>query len=160
MILDHLKRSSLYYHLDPRLKLAWEFLQSNDPMALPLGRTTVDGDYVFALTQEYVPRDEAECRLEAHRRYYDIQYVASGEEKMGWAALDSLEVTEPHSNERDVAFFQGPCELLLVKAGFFTVFGPNDAHKPMVRPSADATQTIRKIVMKVQPYLQGTNVST
>ncbi len=158
MILDHLSRSELYYHLDPRLKLAWEFLQNNDPLALPLGRTTVDGDYVFALTQEYVPREESECRLEAHRRYFDIQYVASGEEKMGWAALEGLEVTEPYSEERDVAFFQGTCELLLVKAGFFTVFSPHDVHKPMVRPTEDATQKIRKIVMKVQPYRQDVQV--
>lgn len=149
MILDHISRSELYHAMNPRLRQAWEFLKSHDPLALPLGRTDVDGDHVFALVQEYVPRDEKECRLEAHRRYFDIQYVVTGEERMGWADRNSLEITDPHSDERDVAFFQGPCDLLLVKAGFFTVFGPSDAHKPMVRPHADYTQTIRKIVMKV-----------
>ena len=149
MLIDHLSNSPLYASLHPRLAQALEFLRG-DMLALPLGKTVIDGENLFALVQEYQPKREEDCRWEAHRRYWDVQFIAQGAERMGWARTSEMEVTEPHSLERDVAFFAGQGDLLLVPAGCFTIFGPQDCHKPMIEPGTPPPHTqVRKVVIKV-----------
>src|SRR5262245_6851492 len=106
MILDVLSNASLYRGLPARLVAALDWLQTTDLAALPLGKTVLEGDKLFALVQEYTPKPQDVGKFEAHRRYWDVQYVAQGTERMGWNTLARMTVSEPHSDERDVAFFQ------------------------------------------------------
>ena len=152
MILDHLSRADLYFHLGPRFQKAFEFLRSAELLKLPLGRHEIEGDKVFALVQDYTPE-----------RYWDVQFVAKGEERMGWSARDRLTITEPYDATREVMFFESAAEkvqgdFVHVAEGFFTVFGPQDAHMPGVALAEAAVfdhyttgATVRKIVVKVDP---------
>jgi YhcH/YjgK/YiaL family protein len=151
MILDVLANARIYSGLAAPLAVAFDFLLKADHAQLPLGKTSIDGDRLFALIQEYYPKPESEGRYEAHRRYWDVQYVASGEERMGYAGLGRMTITEPHDQERDVAFYGGQGDLFLVPAGSFTVFGPQDVHMPGIAPlDAGAPARVRKIVLKVE----------
>lgn len=150
MILDRLVHFRHYAVPGSRLERAFLYLAETFDPALPDGRVDVQGDDVFALIQGYPTRPPEKCRLEAHRRYIDIQYVFEGAEDMAWAPLEGLAVSEPYSDERDVAFFHNPPSLtrLHVPAGSFAVFHPQDAHAPGLQHPGFAT--VRKVVMKVR----------
>lgn len=148
MILDNLANSDLYKHLHPRIAAAFDWLQRTDLAALPLGKTVIDGEHLFALTQEYTPKQPELLKFEAHRRYWDVQVVVSGSERMGWANLRQMTVSEPYDAQRDVAFFRGQGQFLLVPAGCFTIFTPQDVHMPGV--AVDELGPVRKVVVKVE----------
>ncbi len=148
MILDKLENADLYRGIHPRIAAALDWLRQTDLLALPLGKTLIDGEQIFALTQEYTPQEPALLKYEAHRRYWDVQVVARGRERMGWANLSQMTVSEPHDAERDVAFFRGEGQFVLVPAGFFTIFSPQDIHMPGV--AAEPLEVVRKVVVKVE----------
>jgi len=151
MITDILSNSNLYKNVHPRLAAGLEWLRATDLLNLPLGKTVIDGEHLFALVQEYTPKPPELGKLEAHRRYWDIQYVARGEERMGWVNLGEVTVSEPYHAEREVGFFTGKCNFIRVPAGSFTVFAPQDVHMPGVAPADEkAIGIVRKIVVKVE----------
>jgi biofilm protein TabA len=153
MILDVLANAPLYAGLPAGLVRALNWLAATDTLALPLGKTVIDGERLFALVQEYTPKAESLGKFEAHQRYWDVQYVARGVERMGWNTLARMAVSEPHSLDRDVAFFQGQGNFFLAPAGTFAIFGPSDVHMPGVALEAagsPADALVRKIVVKVQ----------
>jgi YhcH/YjgK/YiaL family protein len=147
MILDELSNASSYTFANPRLTQGLEFLQGSTITSLPLGRNEIDGSHLFALVQEYTTRLEQECRWEAHRKYIDIQYVVSGHERIDHALLAMLEIIEPYNASVDRAHLAGSGSALLLQAGMFAIFFPQDAHRPGV--IAEAPQAVRKIVIKV-----------
>jgi YhcH/YjgK/YiaL family protein len=149
MILDLLANASLYGGLPARLVAALDFLQSTDLAALPLGKTVLDGERRFALVQEYQPKPASALKYEAHRRYWDVQYVVSGVERMGWNTFGRMTISHPHDADRDVAFFTGSGDTFLVPAGTFAIFGPHDVHMPGIAPDNALAATVRKIVVKV-----------
>lgn len=169
MIIDHLSRTDLYRGIGPRFARAFDFLNSTDLLKLPLGKHELEGDKLFALVQEYTPKPRAVGKFEAHERYWDIQCVAQGAEKMGWVDRGLLTVSDPHDLAKDIAFFDspvsGPGEFLILSAGYFMVLGPADAHMPGVALADDPASEIsfsshlagppgtqvRKIVIKVDP---------
>ncbi len=162
MILDRLADARRKYPwLPPAFQRAFDFLTDERTASLPDGKHALDGERLFAIVQQYEPKPIEHCRLEAHRRYWDVQYLSAGEERMGWAPLAGLAVTEPHDPQCDIAFFQGNCQLLSVPAGTFVIFGPHDAHMPGVAPESSQNslaasegqlpgKMVRKIVVKVE----------
>ena len=148
MIIDSLSNASLYMQLGENIRRAFEFLQSTNLNELELGKHVIDGEKVFALVQEYRPKPANVGKFEAHRRYWDLQYVAQGEEAMGWGRLADMEVTEEYSPERDVAFYRGPGTFVTVPAGHFTIFSPQDVHMPGVETVRSGD--VRKIVVKME----------
>ncbi len=153
MILDVLDNAELYRGLPRPLVAALEFLRVTDLAALPIGKTVIDGERLFALTQEYAPKPAALLKYEAHRRYWDVQYVVSGVERMGWNTLARMTVSEPYDAERDVAFFRGSGDLVRVPVGTFAIFGPSDVHMPgvaMEQGDVAAAAMVRKVVLKVE----------
>lgn len=125
-----------------------DFLTKTDLAALPLGRTDIDGDRLFALVQEYETGEKATKKPESHAKYSDIQVVVSGEEIIGYAPLAGETATENLFAEKDVAFYAAPAGEtdLVLKAGAFAVFFPTDIHRPGV--TFKAATKVRKIVVK------------
>jgi YhcH/YjgK/YiaL family protein len=134
------------------LKKALEWLQEHAADALLPERVEIDGKAVYALVQAYetIPAG-AEVKLEAHKRYIDIQYIVSGEEMMGWADVRALRQPTAYNPDKDV--FHGllaASEMtpVQVRAGQAAVFYPEDAHAPKLAVSTPTA--VRKIVVKVQ----------
>lgn len=148
MILDSLQRASRYASENPRLAAGLRYLARFDP-ATPDGRHDIDGDALFALVQRYDTAPGAEKRFEAHRRYADIQYVASGRERILHAPAEDLEVETSYDAAADVVFFRDPqaSSSLLLAAGSFAVLYPHDAHKPGCM--AGGREPVTKVVVKV-----------
>jgi YhcH/YjgK/YiaL family protein len=129
--------------------LAW--LRDTDPEQILAGKYKLLGDQVYVLVSEGPTKDLKDARWEAHQKYIDIQYVASGKEKIGVAPLSKAVGIEPFSVEKDIGFFEIPesdCRYSLAEPGTFFVFFPQDAHRPGIK--VKGCDTDKKIVIKIR----------
>lgn len=147
MIIDQLKHAGLYKGLGENLKKAFDYLAAHDFSAMESGRYDIDGDTVFALVQRYDTKPREKGLWEAHRRYIDVQFVASGIESLGWAQLGNLTETQPYSAEKDFLLLAGSGDVVTARAGDFLVFFPEDAHMPCL--AHDQPAPVLKVVVKV-----------
>jgi len=133
MILDFLSSASHYYRLHAHFPRAFDFLQAFDP-ATPDGKIEIDGPQLVAIVQRYETAPEQDKSWEAHRLHGDIQYVVSGREKMLYAPARDLVSSGPYNEAKDVEKFTGDSLAhsvpLVVPAGGFCIFLPQDGHKP------------------------------
>lgn len=147
MIADSLENADLYARIDDRLAVGFRYLQTTDFSSLAPGKYLIEDSEVFATVSEYNSKKPEDARWEAHRKYADIQYVISGEEKMGYAPLHTMDVTEAYNSEKDIVFLKGTGDYITVKPGMFVVFFPQDAHQPSVAVKESAA--VKKVVVKV-----------
>ncbi|MCI6636721.1 MAG: YhcH/YjgK/YiaL family protein [Bilifractor sp.] len=138
-----------YNYLTDRFRKAFDFLKNTDFSSLSEGVIPIDGDCVFAQVQIYETKPVEECRFEAHRKYFDIQYMADGEEYMGFLPLKYLEEDTSYDAENDLQFYHLPEKYgrILLRTGDFAVVSPDDGHMP--RGIGSTRQTVKKIVVKV-----------
>lgn len=146
MILSSLSQSSRYAALHPLFARAFDHIRDTDLYALAPGRYPIVGDDLFAIVEHVPAKTREMARLEAHRRYIDIQLVLEGDESMGWKPLaDCLNPVSEHSEEKDIRFFHdAPASYVPVPPDHFCIFFPEDAHAPLVGEG-----TIRKVIFKV-----------
>ena len=69
MIYDGLSALGLYRGLSRGLDVLIDWLDGNDPASLPIGRTEILGDKVFANVMNARTRTPEDARFETHRRY-------------------------------------------------------------------------------------------
>ena len=135
MILDSFKNSELYLSINPRLKVAFDFIANTDLAAMETGIHKIDGDDVFVNVMEGDLKLREDAKLEVHNLYADIQVLICGDgEDFGWS--ERVDVTKPQTDfndEKDVQFFDDvPQTYYTLKKGQFTILLPEDAHAPMV----------------------------
>ncbi len=147
MILDTLKNTSNYFPLGHRFAAALTFLHSVDFSDLAAGRTPIIGDDVFALRIDGPTKPESACVWEAHLRYADIHCQVSGGEAIGYAPVQTLQVTQPCEETGDDILLTGRGRLISLQPGEFMILFPSDGHMPGVSDGTHATS--QKIVVKV-----------
>lgn len=147
MVIDKIENYRLYSKLTKRLAKGFEFITETDLVTIEAGKYQIDNDDVFAIVQEYDTKEEEDCVLEGHHKYIDIQYVIKGVELMGFAPLKN-QVAVEENLEKDYTFYEGDISLLRVEEGMFTLFFPEDLHKPGVK--ADQISKVKKVVVKVK----------
>lgn len=148
MIIDLLKNAHLYYCLGERYEKGLRFLQETDISKLETGKHPIDGDDVFLIVKRYDSFPLAECKLENHHVYADIQKVVSGKEYFCYAPLNKVKEIDPHP-ENDVYYFSGPCEPITLTEDMFALVFPDDAHMPE-RAINEVREPIVKAVVKVR----------
>lgn len=148
MILDKLENADWYAGITENLKKGFDFLKNTDLLKIDAGRYEIDGKNVFALISEYESKAHQDCRLEAHRTYADIQYIVSGREAIGFVPLSDQSITSDYNPDKDIVFFAGETTQLIVEAGMFAVFFPQDIHRPCMQISGP--EKVKKIVVKVR----------
>ena len=146
MILSALSQSERYVALHPLFQRAFDHIRTTDFFTLAPGRYHIIGDDLIAIVEQVPGKTKEVARLEAHRRYIDIQLVLEGDEQMGWKPLaDCLNPVSEHSEERDIRFFHdAPASWIAVPPDHFCIFFPEDAHAPLV-----ANGQVRKVIFKV-----------
>ena len=106
----------------------------------------MDGARLYAMVIRQPGRGHDGAKVETHRNYIDIQFVAAGVDEMGW--MPAAACTQPageYNPGKDVALFTDmPPVWFAVPAGSFAIFFPDDAHAPM---GGQGEQF--KVVMKV-----------
>jgi biofilm protein TabA len=145
-------KSAFYaeYHKNEALwNKAFDFMKTMNPDKLAVGRTDIAGDDLYAMVSEYTSKNEEDAKFEAHRKYADIQYVLSGEEKIGVVPMKNAQVSVPYDETKDVAFYTVASKTYRpASPKVFFVFLPADVHAPGIKAS-DNTK-VKKLVLKVR----------
>lgn len=147
MVVDMIGNSAVYETLHPLFKSAFAFLKDGRNHTAADGRTEIAGGKLFALTQSYETKPLQDGLLEAHRNHVDIQFIAEGEEEIGYAPLADLQTVNEFNPETDAGFYKGDCSLIKLRQGMFAIFFPEDAHMPCRHTCKSSS--VKKIVMKV-----------
>ena len=150
MILDTIDNTHLYTSLHASFEKALEILRDSTLPQKGDGRYTVDGDEVYYMIQRYATKPMSQGRLEAHRKYIDIQFLLSGQELLGYAPVKDLTVAEEYNPQKDIAFFNTPKDITKIKLepGLFCILFPDDAHLPCCHLAEPAEA--RKVVIKIR----------
>ncbi|MDR1232485.1 MAG: YhcH/YjgK/YiaL family protein [Spirochaetaceae bacterium] len=140
-----------YDMLAPKFKAAYAFLRQTNVAELPVQTLALSPDLTVQV-KEYDTKPPEETPFETHDKMFDIQYVVSGEELFGIAPRDSLEETEPYSNEKDITFYRDPPQYgsLLLRPGDLVVVSPDEAHKPGCMTGKPSP--VKKIIIKVRAH--------
>ena len=144
MIKDKLANAALYENVNPGFPVAFAFLEEAIASPKELGRYDLE-EGVFALVQSYDTKPAENCKIEAHKKYIDIQCVLKGRELFGVADLAKQTLYEDKFEEKDVAFYHGDVDLLTLTDGDFVIVFPDDAHRPQ---QGDGSH-VEKVVIKV-----------
>ena len=145
MIIDKLTNADKYCSLHKDFKLVFDFLKNNDLSKLQCGRHELRGNEVFFNLQEYETKPVQ--KLEAHKKYIDIQVVAVGEEYMGYTNIENTTVSEEYDAEKDVMFLNGNVDKLKADNTMFLIFTPDDAHMPAL--DANKSHFVKKAIFKI-----------
>ncbi|MEF3309219.1 YhcH/YjgK/YiaL family protein [Paenibacillus sp. GYB004] len=136
------------------LQQAMEHIRSLDFDQVPDGKYELNGRRMHTSIKTTTTRAAADQKAESHRTYIDIQYVISGEEKIGvvpWSS--SLQIARDDLDTRDVAFYDKVEQELWLhqKPGMYAVFFPADVHRPCC--SVDREGPVRRMVIKIDRRL-------
>ena len=133
------------------IKKALDYLRDHDFTQMKDGKYPIEGDTCFANVQRYTTRLEKYCKPETHQKFVDIQYIAEGEEFMGWCPLSpDLEESAPYDEGRDVTFYEAliPDSSIVLSSGCFAVLYPEDVHRPQAAVNG-VPGKVTKVVIKV-----------
>ncbi len=150
MIVDNIENGRLYAGVSKRVAKALEVLKDTDFSNKTDGRYDIDGDNIYYLVQRYTTKPIEQGRLEAHKKYIDVQFMAGGGELMGLAPIDNLETEEPYNEENDIAFYKAPEQITKInlETGMFCILFPQDAHMP--GRQSNGPSNVLKVVVKAK----------
>jgi YhcH/YjgK/YiaL family protein len=139
-----------YFKHKERWDKAFTWLKENDLTKIEVKRYELDGTNLYAPVSEYMSKNPEDVRYEEHKKYIDIQYVASGKELIGIAPLSlQKDVLEPYNETKDVMFLSVTRETnFKATPDRFFIFFPDDLHRPGLRDGESTA--VRKVVVKVK----------
>lgn len=150
MIVGKLRDIKRYKGLHKNIDTAIDFVLNNDLMALPKGKTMIDGNDVYVNRDTYVARPLEECFFENHEHYLDLQIVLKGKELFGFTDISnpSLQVTTPYNIDKDVTKYSASKDTVyfVLEEGFALVF-KEDIH--LAKAKVD-DELVDKAVIKIK----------
>jgi YhcH/YjgK/YiaL family protein len=149
VILDIIKNYKHYEKMSPLIVRALQIAAQTDFEKLQDGKYEVDSDKLFYIVQRYKTKPPSD-KIEAHRKYIDIQFLVKGSERIGYMPANDLKQAVEYNPEKEVEFFQAPKNItfLNMTKGYFAIFCPSDAHMPgcqVYKPDE-----VLKVVFKVK----------
>lgn len=148
MIFDDVKNIRNYAEIDTKVA---DYILGLEP-GIPAGRVYLSDDgLTYANVDEYTTKPHDNCRLEAHKKYIDIQIMLDGTEELDFTDIEGLDVSEPYDAARDVMFFAAPKKVLnkvILSAGKFVLLYPHEAHQPQMAYK-NSPADVKKVVVKI-----------
>lgn len=145
---DSLAKDKVY--LAEALVKGLEYLQKTDFSKLAVGKYEIEGSSIYALVQEYQTAPKAEKKVEAHRKYIDIQYIVQGNEVIGFAPFSpESEVKENLLDQKDGIYYKsvkGEMDLVM-SGGMYAIFFPEEIHRPGC--NYENGFQVKKVVVKI-----------
>ncbi|MDB5116671.1 MAG: hypothetical protein JWQ79_2163 [Mucilaginibacter sp.] len=148
MIIDTLASAEKYYGLHKNFKVAFEYLQSQDLVALEIGKFDIaDGVKAIVSDNEGKSAETAAEKFECHNKNIDIQVCIRGNETIGWKPRTDCTLPKgEYNDEKDVLFYgDAPDMHFALKGSQFVIFYPEDVHAPMIGEGL-----IKKLVFKIK----------
>ena len=148
MIIDSIENSILYDGLGTGINTALNYLKETNFEKLEIGRYELDGTDVYATVSHYKTKPINEGKWEAHIKYIDVQFIASGTEIIGYSFLKNMKSKTDYNLEKDVQFFEGEGQWAKVEKAMFVILFPSDAHMPGIAIAEPGD--VIKVVVKVK----------
>lgn len=151
MIVDQIKNYANYRALPERLVRAIEYIGSTDFTFVESGQYELDGKNLISIVNRYRTKLPEQAVWESHRKYIDVQFVAGGHERFGYAPLTNAPpIKTAYSEEKDVVFYEPGVETFEAPAGTFMIFYPDDIHAPgLATGNPPRPADVVKVVVKV-----------
>lgn len=146
MIVDNVENCEKYYALHDGFKTAFEFYEKHNLADFEPGSYKIDGDNLYVNINEYETKEEQ--KLEAHKKYIDIQIVLNGSEFMGYTNIKNTKPYISYDEGKDVMFLHGEVDKVLATINNFFIFFPQDAHKPAL--CAQNPDKVKKAIFKIK----------
>jgi biofilm protein TabA len=150
MIIGNLRDVQPSDFRDKNIQAAFAYIQSHDLLALPIGKSAIDGENVILNRQSYVGKSEADAKIEGHSHHLDLQIVLKGVERFGYVnkSRSGLKETAPYDPIKDRTNYAGPLDGEIdLHEGDFALVYPSDLHKAGVKVN---DETIEKAVFKIK----------
>ena len=147
MIVDKLENARQYFCLSERIQKGFEFILQNNLLEYEVGKYPIDDENVFLMISQYETKPLADCKIESHLKYIDIQFILKGKEKIGYCFKTCQTPSEAYSSEKDVMFYNEPVKYFTLDEGEFAIFYPSDVHQPGI--IAENKTLVRKVVLKI-----------
>lgn len=146
MIVDKLSNIGRYGLIIKDCDKLVSFVHSHDFSTLT-GKHIVEGSEMVVSPFEYDTKLNA--RWETHHTHMDIHIVIEGADEVEWIPAQHIGQSIEYVPERDVEFFADPVQgsRVRVKAGYFCLVMPEDAHKPAMAINGVSTHG-KKCVIK------------
>lgn len=148
MIFDDITNIKNYVEIDEKIADFILGLSADTPA----GRIYLSNDNLtYANVDEYTTKTLEKCKLEAHKKYIDIQLLFSGVEELDYTSLDGLMVSEPYDETRDIMFFASTDRVLnkvVLEPGKFVLLYPHEAHQPQMAYK-NVPSGVKKVVVKI-----------
>jgi YhcH/YjgK/YiaL family protein len=149
MIIGNIRDFSEKDFASANIKTAFAYLKSHDLLALPVGKTVIDGDKVILNRQSYLGKEEKDAKIENHDHHLDLQLVLKGTERFGYvnAQRTGLRPTSAYDPTKDRTNYEGPLDGEIdLHAGDFALVYPSDLHQACVKVDDGV---IEKAVFKI-----------
>lgn len=148
MIIDKVNNLDLYC-VTENMKRAVEFIKGHDFDKDELGLHKLPGENFYYSVFEYETKSKDEALFEAHKKYIDIQYMKSGEERIYYNHVNNLVIDKEYDENSDFYLLKGQenCSVLLAEE-FAAILYPEDGHMPGIQNLE--SKHVRKVVIKVE----------
>lgn len=135
------------------IQRAIDYLKSNDFVNMDTGVYEIEGKKMYAQVFDAETDAAQTKRPEVHEKYLDVQFLASGIEKLGFTPDTGKYEIDERIDEKDLIFYKSVENegFITSTPGCFCVFFPSDIHRPAVM--VDKPLKIRKVVIKVSVEL-------
>lgn len=149
MLYDHFSNIERYRTLSPAIYNALKMLAEEGATLTPGRHALTENDFVNVTDYETLRVNPV--GYEAHKRYIDIQYCLTGEELVAVRRLETLRVTTPYNEERDVMLCEDDGQWrteVKIGNGYFLILNSNDAHMPQL--CIGEPVALRKVIVKIE----------
>lgn len=131
------------------IQTALEYLKENDFTKMEPGVYEIQGRDIYAQVMDAQTGDITEKRPECHEKFVDVQFLASGRERLGFTPDTGDYEVDERFDDRDLIFYKSVEHEGFVEAvpGCYSIFFPADVHRPAI--ASGEPMKIRKVVVKV-----------
>lgn len=135
------------------IRTALEYLKSHDFTEMEPGVYEIQGNDIYAQVMDAQTGDISEKKPEVHEKFVDVQFLASGSEKLGFTPDTGKYEVDERFEDRDLIFYKSVENEGFIEAvpGCYSIFFPADVHRPAL--AAGAPGVVRKVVVKVSTAL-------
>ena len=131
---------------------AIEIIKNTDFSRISDGKhIVIDDSFYFILISYTTEELTSKILAESHKRFIDLHFIITGEEKIGYAdSSNSKVIVENYDLEKDTELYSSVFNesFFILKKDMFVLFYPEDIHRPGIRNNK--TIPVRKIVFKVK----------
>ncbi len=135
------------------IQTAIAYLKANDFVNMEPGVYEIQGKDIYAQVFDVETGAASDKRPEVHEKYADVQFLASGRERLGFAPDTGKCKVDERIAEKDLIFYESVENEGFIEAvpGCFSIFFPEDIHRPAC--ASGEPMKVRKVVVKVSVAL-------